>query len=453
RDIAFCDPTIRQSAVLVVPDATKDPRFRDNPVVTGEPGVRFYAGAPLISSDGYRLGSLCILDFEPRETFTQVERQQLEAMAGAVSVTMNMRRDVNALRDAEQQLLATDARLRANEAQLSFLLEHSADVLLRIAPDATITWASPSVSHYGYTVEELIGTRTNLLVHPDDRSKLSSRRASRFATLQDPSERHEYRVLRKDGDYTWIEESPTIIRDAAGQAIEMVNLLRDISDRKKAENAASDIQTGMLLPREALARVSPRVEIDAVLQPARSVGGDLYDAFMIDARRLCFVLGDVTGKGMAASLFMALSKALSHSLLTRYPDDLAAAFSGIGAELSRNNGESMALAMLAGVLDLETGRLQLCNAGHDDPMIVTADGEVQDLRLEGGPPLCATVDYQYCVEFHDLPPGAALVAVTDGVTEAQDARGDLFGREGAHAALAAVSAGAPLTELIDALVA
>ncbi len=381
RDIAFCDHTIRQQAVLVVPDATKDPRFAHNPVVAGEPGVRFYAGAPLTSSDGYRLGSLCILDFMPRDDFGPKERSQLESMASAVSVTMNMRRDLNALRDMEKRLQTADSDLRANQAQLSFLLDHSADVLLRITPDATIIWASPSVSHYGYTVEELIGTRTNQLVHPDDRPKLAARRFSRFAEQEDPTERHEYRVRHKDGHWSWIEESPTIIRDAEGRAVEMVNLLRDISDRKKAENAASDIQMGMLLPRDALARVSPKAEIDAVLIPARSVGGDLYDAFMVDERRLCFVLGDVTGKGMAASLFMALSKALSHSLLSRHADDLSAAFSAIGAELARNNGEQMALALLVGVLDLETGRIDLCNAGHDDPMIITAALRRARLRL------------------------------------------------------------------------
>ena len=454
RDVAFCDHTIRQSRVLVVPDATLDPRFRDNPLVTGEPFIRFYAGAPLTSKDGHRLGSLCVLDVQPRAEFTTTERAQLQSMADAVSLAMNLRHDLNALRDVEDRLQAADERLRANEAQLSFVLEHSADLLLRISPDATITWISPSCARYGYAVEDLVGQRTNSLVHPDDRQKLAARRASRFASLQDPTGRnHEYRVMRKDGSWVWVEENPTIIRDADGQAIELVNLLRDISDRKRAESAAADIQMGMLLPREELAGLSAQVEVDAVLQPARMVGGDLYDAFMVDEDRLCFLLGDVTGKGLAASLFMALSKAIAHSLLRRAPGDLGAALSAISDELAQNNREVMTLSLLVGLLDLTTGRLELCNAGHDDPMVLTPDGQVADLKMEGGPPLCAALGYAYRAEVHELPRGAALVAVTDGVTEAQNAAGDLFGRAGARAVLTRHGVAGPLSGLMDSLVA
>ncbi|MBS0362249.1 MAG: CHASE2 domain-containing protein, partial [Proteobacteria bacterium] len=129
-------------------------------------------------------------------------------------------------------------------------------------------------------------------------------------------------------------------------------------------SAASEIQSGMLLPREALAQVSDAAEVDAVLQPAKSVGGDLYDAFMIDKRRLCFLVGDVTGKGAPAALFMALSKAMSRSLLMRPEMALDRAVDGINAELSRDNGQMMAVSLLVGVLDLETGALQMVSAGH-----------------------------------------------------------------------------------------
>ena len=130
----------------------------------------------------------------------------------------------------------------------------------------------------------------------------------------------------------------------------------------------------MLLPRASLRTVSPRVEIDAVLQPARSVGGDLYDAFMIDGNHLCFLVGDVTGKGVPASLFMALSKALSRSILVRPGIGLAEAVDGINSELSRDNGQMMAVSLLVGVLDLTDGRLDLCCAGHENPLIVAVDG-------------------------------------------------------------------------------
>jgi serine phosphatase RsbU (regulator of sigma subunit)/CHASE2 domain-containing sensor protein len=217
-------------------------------------------------------------------------------------------------------------------------------------------------------------------------------------------------------------------------------------------SAASEIQTGMLLPRDVLRRVCEAVEIDAVLQPAKSVGGDLYDAFMLDEARLCFLVGDVTGKGVPASLFMALSKALSRSLLMRPQIGLAAAVEGINTELSRDNGQMMAVSLLVGVLDVSEGTLDLCCAGHENPLVVAADGTVRELRLEGGPALCVVDDYSFPVERHRLEPGEILIAYTDGVTEAQGPAGELFYREGAMG-VAAAHASRPLPELVDGLVA
>lgn len=216
-------------------------------------------------------------------------------------------------------------------------------------------------------------------------------------------------------------------------------------------SAASEIQSGMLLPRAQLMHVCDAVEVDAVLQPARTVGGDLYDAFMIDPRRLCFLVGDVTGKGVPASLFMALSKALSRSILVRPGIDLAEAVDGINAELSRDNGQMMAVSLLVGVLDIEDGRLDLCCAGHENPLIVSPDGAVRELRLEGGPALCVAEGFPYPVETHRLEPGETLIVYTDGVTEAQTPAGELFERDGAVAALAPFAT-RPVPELVDGLI-
>ena len=189
----------------------------------------------------------------------------------------------------------------------------------------------------------------------------------------------------------------------------------------------------------------------AVLQPAKSVGGDLYDAFRIDADRLCFLVGDVTGKGVPASLFMALSKALSRSLLMRPQIALDVAVDGINAELSRDNGQMMAISILVGVLNLADGTLDLCSAGHENPLVVAADGTVRELVLEGGPALCVVEGFPYPVERFRLEPGETLIAFTDGVTEAQDAAGDLYGRERTMAVVSGSQG--PLDELIDRLVA
>ncbi|MBS0411629.1 MAG: CHASE2 domain-containing protein [Proteobacteria bacterium] len=190
--------------------------------------------------------------------------------------------------------------------------------------------------------------------------------------------------------------------------------------------AAADIQSGMLTPRDELAGLSPDVDIDAVLYPARNVGGDLYDAFMLDQDRLCFLIGDVTGKGVPAALFMALSKSLARSLLDRHAPDLTAGVAAINTELSRDNREAMALTLLVGVLRPADGHIDLVCAGHENPVVVGPDGQARELTLRGGPPLCVDPEFPYEVEPFDLAPGETLLAFTDGLTEAQNPDGALL---------------------------
>lgn len=215
---------------------------------------------------------------------------------------------------------------------------------------------------------------------------------------------------------------------------------------------ASQIQTGMLLPRKALAEVTPAAEVDAVLLPAREVGGDLYDAFLLDEARLCFLVGDVTGKGVPASLFMALGKALARSHLMRPGIGLGAAVAGINAELARDNTEAMAISMLVGVLHLSSGRVELVCAGHENPFVADGAGIAKELKLEGGLPLGVDEGLPFPVEFYQLAPGEVLLAFTDGLTEAQRPDGTLMGREAALAAVGDAARAPRLPEMVDALV-
>jgi serine phosphatase RsbU (regulator of sigma subunit) len=217
--------------------------------------------------------------------------------------------------------------------------------------------------------------------------------------------------------------------------------------------AAAEIQSGMLLPREELGRLSPAVDLDAILQPARHVGGDLYDAFMLGDTRLCFLIGDVTGKGVPAALFMALSKSLACSLLSRPDLDLADAVAAINVELSRDNREDMALTLLVGILTTATGDLDLCCAGHENPFVAGAGGAVRELTLLGGPPLCVDPDFPYSVERHRLASGETFIAFTDGLTEAQAPDGELLPRTALLAAVSVASIASTSTGVVDAIVA
>ncbi|MFL6749746.1 MAG: CHASE2 domain-containing protein [Sphingomicrobium sp.] len=192
--------------------------------------------------------------------------------------------------------------------------------------------------------------------------------------------------------------------------------------------AARAIQLGMVPPRERLRKLDPRVDLDALLEPARSIGGDYYDALKIGDDQVGFAVADVTGKGVPAALFMAMSKALTSAALSRMQADPATMAAAINIELLKDNSEAMGVAILLGILDLNSGDVRMVCAGHEDPLLLSPNGDAKRIRLEGGPPLCVT-DYPYPLETLTLKPGETLVLVTDGVTEAQDRKGALFGRD------------------------
>jgi adenylate cyclase len=193
-------------------------------------------------------------------------------------------------------------------------------------------------------------------------------------------------------------------------------------------DAAKRIQLATL-PRADFLRGDPRVDLAATMIPAREVGGDLYDFFRLDDRRLFLLVGDVSGKGLPASMFQAVSKALYKSTMLRAPDgDIGALMTTANAEVSRDNPEMLFVTLFAAILDLETGELAYCNAGHDNPYLFDADDAAVHRIADGdGPPLCAVDEFPYEGARRRMHPGEWLCVVTDGVTEAQRGAGELYG--------------------------
>jgi serine phosphatase RsbU (regulator of sigma subunit) len=198
--------------------------------------------------------------------------------------------------------------------------------------------------------------------------------------------------------------------------------------------AAARIQRG-ILPAPASLPPDPRFDLAATLTPARHVGGDLYDFFQIDPDRVFLAIGDVSGKGVPASLFMALAKTHCKSSALRGENEIGEIVGQLDRELARNNPEMMFLTLFAGILNLATGELRFCNAGHDAPILVRPGAPPRPLTSQGGPPLCAVEGFRYPTESHAIQPGEILCLFTDGATEATGRAGELMGRERVRGAL------------------
>lgn len=206
-------------------------------------------------------------------------------------------------------------------------------------------------------------------------------------------------------------------------------------------DAARRIQQGFL-PRVESLRGDPRVDVAVSMTPARETGGDLYDFFPLDDRRLFFMVGDVAGKGLSSSVFMAVSKALCKSARLRMPDAAIGDWMrAVNDEISRDNPAMLFVAAFAGVLDLDEGQLAYCNAGHENPYVLgAAPSAPVQLADGGGPPLCTVDGFDYRGALRRLGRGELVCVLTDGVVDARRPDGETYGRERLAAVLARLAA-------------
>ena len=245
----------------------------------------------------------------------------------------------------------------------------------------------------------------------------------------------------------WIEsdhERKALTETLEAERLEKARIAGELS-------AARKIQMGILPNPNAILGLPENIDVHAFLEPAREVGGDLYDVFMLDRHRLFFVVGDVSGKGVPASLFMALSKALCRSSARRVTDSVDALIATANEEISSENPAEMYVTVVAGILDTRTGALDFCIAGHASPYLIRPGTPPRTLDSDGGPPLCYRVDFPYPVEQTQMQAGDILLLITDGVTDAQTRNGGMYGNEGVQRFLAALPPGANPQEIVEGL--
>lgn len=217
-------------------------------------------------------------------------------------------------------------------------------------------------------------------------------------------------------------------------------LERQIKDSADKQQIASELSVATHIQTSMLPRIFPafpaqkEFDIYAMTNPAKEVGGDFYDFFLVDDDHLAVVVADVSGKGIPAALFMVIAKTLikDHAQRGTSPDVV---FTEVNRLLCEANDEGMFVTAWLGVLELSTGHLSYVNAGHNPPLLRRAGGGYDYLRTRSGFVLAGVEETRYHSCSLELAPGDALFLYTDGVTEATDAEKQLYGEERLAAAL------------------
>ncbi|MBR1803748.1 MAG: SpoIIE family protein phosphatase [Muribaculaceae bacterium] len=188
---------------------------------------------------------------------------------------------------------------------------------------------------------------------------------------------------------------------------------------------ANQIQQSMLPHSRPSAKLHDDIDVSGSLTPAKEVGGDLYD-FIIRNEKLYFCIGDVSGKGVPSSLVMAVAQALFHAG-SQHMSNPEGIMQNINHSICRNNERDRFVTFFVGVLDIPTGRMRYCNAGHDTPMLVT--DVVEPLAVKSNLPVGIIADFKYEVQEYQFTPDTTLFLYTDGLTEAMDQEHHQFGRQ------------------------
>lgn len=218
-----------------------------------------------------------------------------------------------------------------------------------------------------------------------------------------------------------LHDSFIYMQNSIADYIEQLKTTTTANERMESElNVARNIQMGML-------RTDFPPQLYAMLNPAKEVGGDLYD-FTIKGDQLYFAIGDVSGKGVPASLMMAITRAA-----LRFVVGLALpmneTLSRINNSVSDTNSNNMFVTLFVGRIDMKTLHMDFCNAGHNPLVILPPDGEPYFLKAKANLAIGLFEDFTYEAESLDLKPGTRIIAYTDGVNEAENTDMDLYGNE------------------------
>lgn len=436
---SFCQMVVRSARPLIVADALADPNLRDHGAVR-DLNVRAYAGVPLTTSDGQILGSFCAVDTEPRE-WTEDDLATLRTLADSVQTEIELR---GAARRAEQEARRAEQGRRETVA----LLEATAEGLYGIDADGLCTFVNPAAARMlGVAPGELLGKNLHPLIHhhrPDGLPYPEGDCPIYRTLATGESAKVENDVFfRPDGSEFPVDYSAAPLREA-GATVGAVVSFSDITVRREAEalmraalaherHVAETLQHTILedIPEHRFPGLAVASRYLAAWEEAQ-IGGDFYDAFALDGGKAVFVVGDASGKGLAAAIRTAEVKFALRAFLRQEPSpSLALAMVNdfaCAAQRLESRASDAFVALAVAVVEAETGQVWVATAGAEPPLVLRVDGTVESLQTQGVP-IGFLPDHAYAPGERILGAGDILLLATDGITEAR--RGKSFlGPEG-----------------------
>lgn len=364
---------------------------------------------------------------------------------------------------------AAEAALQYSQWRTLEILEQIDDPYFEADLGGNLVYVNgPFARSAGYFRDEIVGRNYRHLTARNDVRRVFEVFNQVYRSGQ-PASGFEYTLLRKDGSTGVGEASISLIRNQKDEPAGFRGIIRDVTDRKLAEEAIQkakeaaehELDIGRRIQRGFLPETIPQPagwQIASYFESAREVAGDFYDVFLLSGdKRVGIVVADVCDKGLGAALFMALFRSLLRAFADQhYSTSLLGVITGeetvvrsggrrrglpsIGTTalknavtltnnyIARHHGQTnMFATVFFGVLDPGSGTLVYINGGHEPPLVVSAEGQVKAQLLPTGPAVGLLPDLEFQIEECVLAPGDTLVAFTDGVTEARGPDGGFYG--------------------------
>ncbi len=441
---------LEDNRTIAADDAHTDPRTSEfSRSYLDEHGIASMLDAP-IRVGGRMVGVVC---HEHRGTVRHWTLEE-ELFAGSIADFAALALESHERREAELSLRASEERNRT-------IIENATDAVITTDEVGIITgWNAQAELTFGYPREVAIGTPIHDLIVPESAREACRVGLQHFVVTGERKamvKRTEVNALHQSGREFPAELSVSCAR--LGDNLIFSAFVRDLTERKEVMDARERllaIEQEMNVARAIQASILKRdfpersdVQIYAEMRPAREVAGDFYDFFFLDDDHLGFVIGDVSGKGVPAAIFMAMSRTLIKAVALNggAPDECLRRANVMLCDEQLSN---YFVTIFYGILDLRTGGVIYCSAGHLSPYLL-AEGKVRPLPRAGGIVLGVMEGARYGSGRFTMSPGDSLFLYTDGITEAMDSHRTMYA-EGRLETCLQILNGHPLSDMVHGVI-